>query len=79
MQGSFDCAQDDSNRGSIPRTGFPRPHIREIGTGLVSFACGANVPVRGFSSLYCVYIPFEFAQGRLCSRHLFPNAPALII
>jgi hypothetical protein len=79
MQGSFDCAQDDSNRGSIPRTGFPRPHRREIGTGLVSFACGANVPVPGFSSLYCVYIPFEFAQGRLCSRHLFPNAPALII
>ena len=34
MQGSFDCAQDDSNRGSIPRTGFPRPHRREIGTGL---------------------------------------------
>jgi hypothetical protein len=38
----------DSNTGSIPRTGFPRPHIREIGTALVSFACGANVPVPAF-------------------------------
>jgi hypothetical protein len=63
MQGSFDCAQDDSNRGSIPRTGFPRPHRREIGTGLVSFACGANVPDPGFSSLCCVCIPFEFRAG----------------
>ena len=78
MQGSFDCAQDDSIEVNPAHRISAATQTRNRHR-LVSFACGANVPVPGFSSIYCVYIPFEFAQGRLCSRHLFPNAPALII
>ena len=41
-------AQHDSIEGQSRAQDFRGPHRREIGTGLVSFACGANVPVPGF-------------------------------